>query len=419
MSRIQKVHALQVLDSRGNPTVETHVFTTDGVFSAMVPSGASTGIHEALELRDNKEDYHGKSVKKAVANINKTIGPKLKGKDPCMQLEIDDWMNKLDGTQTKSKLGANAILGVSMAVFRAGAGACQLPLYRYAGKVAGQRHFCLPVPQMNVLNGGEHAGLKNDVQETMIVPWKFKNHSSALQAGTETYHELKNLLKTKFGPQGILIGDEGGFVPPVKTVEERLDLLQKAVEKAGYDGHISIAMDAAASEFYKKGTYTIGKKTFKTPLALTNYYEKLATDYPIVSIEDGFSQDDWNGWSVFHETMGEKMQLVGDDLLVTNIERIREALDHDACNALLLKVNQIGSISESIHAWNLCISNDWNVVVSHRSGETEDNLIADLVVGLGTGQSKFGAPARTDRNAKYNQLLRIEEELGPKADFGV
>lgn len=416
--KITKIKARGVLDSRGNPTVAVNLQTKDCCVNSMVPSGASTGIHEALELRDNGKRYNGKGVLKAVSNVNKIIAKKLIGLDCRSQREIDGILIELDGTENKSRLGANTILAVSMAVYRAGASCSGLPLYEHIQKISGSKKLLLPVPQMNVINSGKHAGVEHDVQEHMIMPVNFKSFNEALRAGVETYHTLKNVLKKKFGAKAILLGDEGGFAPPVENVEDRLNLLMDAIQQAGYSGKIKLALDPAASEFYneKNRLYRILDKNFNNG-QLVDFYRDLIKKFPIISIEDGFAQDDWSGWGIFCKELGNKIQIVGDDLLATNITRIRKALEEKSCNALLLKVNQIGTVTEAIDAANISFKNKWNVVVSHRSGETEDSFIADLVVGIGANQSKFGAPARSERTAKYNRLLRIEEKLGKKAKF--
>jgi len=410
ISKIQQIHAREVLDSRGNPTVEAEVTVKNQVFRAIVPSGASTGIHEALELRDKEKKYNGKGVEKAVKNINNIISKSLIGISVRNQKKIDKIMLKLDGTKNKTNLGANAMLAVSMACTRAGAFARKMELYEYIAFLSGNKKLTLPQPQMNVMNGGRHAGMDNDIQELMLVPTKAKNFKHALQMCVETYHTLKKLLKEKFNSQATLLGDEGGFAPPLKTAEERLDMMTKAIKKAGYEGKIQFAIDAASSEFYEKKRYTIGDKKYSSE-ELIKFYEKLVKKYPIISLEDGMAEDDWKGWTELTKKLGNKVQIVGDDLLVTNPKRIKKAIKTKACNSLLLKVNQIGTITEAIKAANLAFENNWTVVVSHRSGETEDSFIADLVVGLGTGQSKFGAPGRSERVCKYNQLLRIEENL--------
>lgn len=377
------------------------------------------GIHESLELRDNNPIfYNGKSILKAVNNVNSIISKKIIGKDCRRQREIDNFLIELDGTKNKCKLGANAILPVSMAVCKAGAEASGVQLYEYIQKLSDTRKLLLPIPQMNVINGGRHAGIANDIQEHMILPTDFNNFSDALRAGVETYHKLKNILRKGYGATATLVGDEGGFVPKIENVEHRLELLMEAIKEAGYHGKMKLALDSAASEFYdeENNEYTILNKKFNAG-ELIDLYKDLIKKFPIVSIEDGFAQDDWQGWKQFNQELGNKIQIVGDDLLVTNIMRIRKALEEKSCNALLLKVNQIGTVTESIDAANISFKNNWNVVVSHRSGETEDTFIADLAVGIGSNQSKFGAPARSERVAKYNRLLRIEEKLGKKAKF--
>ncbi|MBI2651838.1 phosphopyruvate hydratase [Candidatus Woesearchaeota archaeon] len=417
--KIKKIKAREVLDSRGNPTIEVDLITSSCCAKAIVPSGASTGIHEALELRDNDDKrYSGKGILKAVANVNKVLAKKLIGMDCIQQREIDNILIELDGTENKSKLGANSILGVSIAVCKAGAICNNKELYEYIQKLSNSKKLVMPIPQMNVINSGKHAGVDYDIQEHMIMPLGFKNFSDALRAGVETYHTLKNILKHKYGAKATLLGDEGGFAPPIESVEERLGLLLKAIDEAGYSGKIKLALDCAASEFYdeKNQKYKISNKEYNRN-ELVDFYKDLIEKFPIISIEDGFSQDDWDGWKLFNKELGKMVQIVGDDLLVTNMRRIKKAIDENACNALLLKVNQIGTVTEALDAANLSFQNKWNVVVSHRSGETEDSFIADLVVGIGANQSKFGAPARSERTAKYNRLLRIEEELGKKVKF--
>jgi enolase len=418
MEKIKGIKAREVLDSRGNPTVEVDVTTGDGLFRAIVPSGASTGVHEAVELRDNEKRYGGKGVLKAVTNVNKLIAPKLLGMDPLKQAEIDNLMIKLDGSENKGKLGANAILGVSMAVCRAGAAAKKMPLYQYCGLLAGKKAAVIPTPQLNVINGGKHAGLENDIQENMLMPVGAKTFREGLQMAAETYHTLKTMLKNKYGHSAVQLGDEGGFVPPIDTPQERLEIMTQAIEKAGYTREMGIALDPASSEFYyEEGNYyMIGDKKY-TPAELVDFYADLTKTFPIVSIEDGMAQDNWDGWTLLTKKLGSRIQITGDDLLVTNVKRIQMAIEKKACNSLLLKLNQIGTITESIAAAKLTESNGWHVTVSHRSGETEDSFIADFVVGIEAGQLKTGAPARSERTAKYNQLLRIEEEQGGKARY--
>jgi len=423
---IKKVHARQIFDSRGNPTVEVDVTTDRGLFRAAVPSGASTGIHEALELRDKGTEYMGKGVGKAIENVNSIIAPAILGKDPTKQFEIDQLLLELDGTENKSRLGANAILGVSLAVCKAGAAHNGIPLYQHIANLAGyaDKSFVLPVPAFNVINGGSHAGDKLAMQEFMILPVGASSFSEAMRIGTEVYHNLKSVITKKYGQDAANVGDEGGFAPNIQDNKEGLQLLVEAIEKAGYTGKVVIGMDVAASEFHDNGNYDLNFK-FKdkegsqlvTSDQLGDIYKGFIAEYPVVSVEDGYDQDDWAAWTKLTAEIGEKVQIVGDDLLVTNPKRIKDAIEKKACNALLLKVNQIGSIKESIEACKMAQEAGWGVMVSHRSGETEDNFIADLVVGLRTGEIKTGAPCRSERLSKYNQLLRIEEELGDRARF--
>jgi len=409
---IKDIQAREILDSRGNPTVEVDLHTEEFMVRASVPSGASTGKHEAVELRDNDKRYHGKGVLQAIVNIEKRIAPKLVGLDVTQQQFVDVMMTRLDGTPNKAKLGANAILAVSLAVCKAGAKAKNIPLFKYIQKLA-ETKTKIPKPFFNVINGGKHAGNKLDFQEYMIVP-ETDSFSDALKMGSEVYHELKKIIKKRYGLDAINVGDEGGFAPPLKDNETPLILLESAIRAAGYNGKVKIALDCAASEFYKNEKYVLGYKTSKKKSIsgeeLATMYIKLMHKYPIISIEDPFSEDDWESWSYLTKKAPD-LQIVGDDLLVTNTERIKTALEKEACNALLLKVNQIGTVTEAIRAAKLALGNKWNVMVSHRSGETEDTFIADLVVGLGSGQIKAGAPCRGERTAKYNQLLRIEEEI--------
>ncbi|CAH1156008.1 unnamed protein product [Phaedon cochleariae] len=418
-SCMKSIYARNIFDSRGNPTVEVDLITDLGLFRAAVPSGASTGIHEALELRDEvPTDYHGKSVFKAIDNVNNIIAPALLEKDfdVTQQDEVDTFMLQLDGTENKSKLGANAILGVSLAVCKAGAAKRGLPLYRHIADLAGNKDIVLPVPAFNVINGGSHAGNKLAMQEFMILPTGATSFSEAMKMGSETYHHLKKVIKDKFGLDATAVGDEGGFAPNIQNNKDALNLIKDAIAKAGYTGRIEIGMDVAASEFYKDGLYDLDfknpksdKKNWVKSSKLYDMYADFIKDFPIVSIEDPFEQDDWDAWTDITEKVS--IQIVGDDLTVTNPKRIQTAIDKKACNCLLLKVNQIGSVTESIKAHLLAKSNGWGTMVSHRSGETEDTFIADLVVGLSTGQIKTGAPCRSERLAKYNQILRIEEEL--------
>jgi len=421
---IKKIHARQIYDSRGNPTVEVDLTTEKGIFRAAVPSGASTGIYEALELRDKADTWHGKGVTKAVNNVNNIIAPELVKNcvDPTEQEKIDEMMLKLDGTENKNSLGANAILGVSMAVCKAGAAHKGVPLYRHIADLAGVKDVVMPVPALNVINGGSHAGNKLAMQEFMVLPTGATCFSEAMRMGSELYHHLKGIIKKKYGLDATAVGDEGGFAPNFQNNGEALELLVEAIKKSGYEGKIQIGMDIAASEFFKNGKYDLDFKNPESKEAdwissdeLGEMYKGFIKDYPVVSIEDPFDQDDWEGYTKL--TAETEIQIVGDDLLVTNPKRIQTAIDKKACNALLLKVNQIGSVTESIRAHQMAKAQGWGTMVSHRSGETEDCFIADLVVGLGTGQIKTGAPCRSERLAKYNQLLRIEEELGSGAKF--
>lgn len=425
---ISKIHARSVYDSRGNPTVEVDVVTETGLHRAIVPSGASTGSNEACELRDgDKSKWSGKGVTKAVNNVNDTIAPELikAGLDVKNQAAVDELLNKLDGTDNKTKLGANAILGVSMAVAKAAAAEKGVPLFAHISDLAGtKKPYVLPVPFMNVLNGGSHAGGRMAFQEFMIVPSNAPSFTEAMRQGSEVYQKLKGLAKKKYGQSAGNVGDEGGVAPDIATPEEALDLIMEAIEAAGYTGKINIAMDVAASEFYKSDEkkYDLDfknpdsdKSKWLTYEQLADMYKSLAKKYPIVSIEDPFGEDDWEAWSYFFKTSD--FQVVGDDLTVTNPKFIKKAIELKSCNALLLKVNQIGTITEAIQAAKDAFAADWGVMVSHRSGETEDVTIADIVVGLRTGQIKTGAPARSERLAKLNQILRIEEELGNDAVY--
>lgn len=422
---IQKVHAREIVDSRGNPTVEVEVTTDCGMFRSAVPSGASTGAHEACELRDNdKARYCGKGCLQAVKNVNTILAPALIGKDELKQEELDKMMCDLDGTKNKSKLGANAILGCSMAISKAAAARRGVPLYKYIAQLAGTKEMRLPVPCFNVINGGKHAGNVLPFQEFMIAPVKATSFSEALRMGAEVYTALKTIIKAKYGQDAVNVGDEGGFAPPITHIDEPLPILMQAIEKAGHKGKFAICMDCAASEAYDadKKMYNLTFKnpepTFVTGAQLQETYAKWVAEYPIVSIEDPFNEDNFDEFAAITKALSGKAQIVGDDLTVTNVERVRMAIDQKCCNSLLLKINQIGSITESIAAAKLCMENGWSVMVSHRSGETEDTYIADLSVGLGSGQIKTGAPCRGERTAKMNQLLRIEEELGSHAKYG-
>jgi len=417
-STIKAVKAREILDSRGNPTVEVEMTTDDGLFVASVPSGASTGAYEAYELRDGGNRYLGKGVLQAVANVNDVLGPAVKGMDPSDQRAIDNAMIKIDGTANKAKMGANAILGISLAASKAGAAAQGVPLYAHYAQLAGNndKKYTMPVPCFNVINGGSHAGNKLAFQEFFVIPTGATNFKEAMQIGCEVYHTLGKIIKGKFGGDATLIGDEGGFAPPCDS-REGCELIMEAINKAGYDGKCTIGLDVAASEFKVKGedAYDLDFKYDGNKIsgsALGDLYQSLAKDFPIVTIEDPFDEDDWENWSKFTAKNGKEFQVVGDDLTVTNPEKIDRAIEENSCTCLLLKVNQIGSISEAIDAVKKSKQAGWGVMTSHRSGETEDTYIADLAVGLCTGQIKTGAPCRSERLAKYNQLLRIEEELG-------
>jgi enolase len=421
MSRIIKIHARQILDSRGNPTIEVDVVTEHGILGrAAVPSGASTGEHEAVELRDGGKAFMGKGVMKAVENVNIKIAEELLGNSVFEQSLIDQRMIELDGTPNKSNLGANAILGVSLAVAKAAANELGLPLYRYVGGVSGNT---LPVPMMNIINGGSHSDAPIAFQEFMIMPVKAKTFTQAMQMGTEVFHHLKKVLHDR--GLSTAVGDEGGFAPNLAGgTEDALDSIKKAVENAGYvfGEDIKIALDCAASEFYVNGNYDYKKFEGETGKVRSSkeqaeYLAELASKYPIISIEDGMQENDWDGWKYLTELIGDKVQLVGDDLFVTNVERLKKGIDKGIANSILVKVNQIGTLTETIAAVNMAHNAGYTSVMSHRSGETEDNTIADLAVALNCGQIKTGSASRSDRMAKYNQLLRIEEELGSTAYF--
>ena len=420
MSRIVSVHARQILDSRGNPTVEVDVLTENGFLGrAAVPSGASTGEYEAVELRDGGKDYMGKGVLKAVANVNEIIAEEIVGIDVFEQNLIDQAMIALDGTPNKSKLGANAILGVSLAVARAAAEELGLPLYRYVGGVSAHT---LPVPMMNIINAGAHSDAPIAFQEFMIMPVNAKDFSQAIQMGAEVFHNLKKVLHDK--GLGTAVGDEGGFAPNFKDIEDALDSIKEAVNKAGYKWgeDIKIALDCASSEFYKDGKYdyTIfegAKGKVRTSAEQADYLAELVAKYPIISIEDGMDQNDWDGWKLLTDKIGNRVQLVGDDLFVTNVSILERGIAKGIANSILIKVNQIGTLSETIAAVEMANRAGYTAVMSHRSGETEDNTIADLAVALNTGQIKTGSASRSDRMAKYNQLLRIEEQLGSVAYY--
>ena len=425
MAMITEVYAREILDSRGNPTVEVEVWLEDGsVGRAAVPSGASTGAHEAVELRDgDKERYGGKGVSKAVDNVNDVIAEALIGLEATRQTEIDEMLIRLDGTPNKGKLGANAVLGVSMAVAKAAANSCGLPLYLYLGGVAAQE---LPVPMMNILNGGRHADNTVDLQEFMIMPCGAPSFREGLSMCAEIYHTLKQLLKEK--GYSTSVGDEGGFAPDLKDSDEALQLIVNAVQKAGYapGNDVMIAIDAAASELYEESrnvyyfpgeSRQCGKTVFRDNAEMVAYYEELIEKYPIVSIEDGLCEDDFEGWKQMTEALGNRVQLVGDDLFVTNVRRLSCGIALGTANAVLIKVNQIGTLSEALDAVEMAQRAGYRAVISHRSGETEDDFLADLAVATGAGQIKTGAPCRSERNAKYNELLRIEERLGEEAKY--
>ena len=420
MSIIINIHARQILDSRGNPTVEVAVITETGILGrAAVPSGASTGEHEAVELRDGGDAYMGKGVSKAVHNVNTTIAEALMGVSVFEQNQIDKLMIDLDGTPNKGNLGANAILGVSLAVAKAAANELGMPLYRYVGGVSANT---LPVPMMNIINGGSHSDAPIAFQEFMVMPVKAKNFTHAMQIGTEIFHNLKKVLHDR--GLSTAVGDEGGFAPTLDGTEDALDTISKAVANAGYKlgDEVMIALDCAAAEFYVDGKYDYKKfegdsGSIRTSQEQADYLAELAEKYPIISIEDGMDENDWEGWKYLTEKIGDKVQLVGDDLFVTNVERLSRGIENNTANSILIKVNQIGTLTETIAAVNMAHNAGYTSVMSHRSGETEDNTIADLAVALNTGQIKTGSASRSDRMAKYNQLLRIEEELGEVAYY--
>lgn len=416
MSYILDVYAREVLDSRGNPTVEVEVRTEDGgIGRAMVPSGASTGIHEALELRDKEERYLGKGVEKAVYNVNEIIAKELIDFDVFDQVGIDEFLIELDGTDNKEKLGANAILGVSLAVARAAADELGMPLYQYIGGVNAKT---LPIPMMNILNGGEHADNNVDIQEFMIMPVGAESFKEALRMGAEIYHNLKKVLNKRNLSTGV--GDEGGFAPNLSSNKDALDVIVEAIRLAGYkEGEdIYLALDVAASEMYEDGKYNLkGEGITYTAKEMVEYYERLCEEYPILSIEDGLAEDDWEGWKYLTEKLGKKVQLVGDDLFVTNTKRLQKGIEEGVSNSILIKLNQIGTLTETLDAIELAKEHNMTAIISHRSGETEDSTIADLAVATNAGLIKTGAPARSERVAKYNQLLRIEDELASTSKY--
>lgn len=418
MVKIQSVYAREVLDSRGNPTVEVEVTGDDGSFGrAIVPSGASTGVHEAVELRDGDATrYNGMGVSKAVDNVNTIIAKEVIGKEVTSQREIDEMMIALDGTPNKGKLGANAILGVSLAVARCAANSLHMPLYRYIG---GANAHVLPTPMMNIINGGAHADNNVDFQEFMIMPVNAPSFKEAIRMGAEVFHALKKVLKGK--GLNTAVGDEGGFAPNLASNEEAIQTILEAIETAGYQPGVDVklAMDVASSEFYQDGKYTLpgeNNKTF-TSKELVDFYVELCDKYPIISIEDGLDQDDWEGWDYLTEKLGSRVQLVGDDFFVTNTARLKKGIEKGVANAILIKVNQIGTLTETLEAIEMAQKANYTAVVSHRSGETEDTTIADIAVATNAGQIKTGSASRTDRIAKYNQLMRIEDELGKQANY--
>ena len=418
MTTIVDVSAREILDSRGNPTVEVDVLLESGIVGrAAVPSGASTGEHEAVELRDgDKARYFGKGVLKAVKNVNEQVADAVNGFDALDQVRIDELLIQLDGTPNKSSLGANAILGVSLAVAKAAAVAMKQPFYRYVG---GSNAKILPVPMMNILNGGKHADNNVDLQEFMIVPAIAPSFAEALRMGAEVFHSLKSVLKKR--GSNTAVGDEGGFAPNLKSNEEAIEVILEAIQKAGYKPgkDIFLAFDPAASEFYEDGSYVFTKSdgSRKTKEQMVQFWKKLVEQYPVISIEDGMAEDDWEGWKLLTQALGDRVQLVGDDLFVTNVERLRRGMDLQVANSILIKVNQIGTLTETLDCIELAKRNGYTAVISHRSGETEDTTIADLAVATSVGQIKTGSASRTDRVAKYNQLIRIEEELGTNATY--
>ena len=420
MFAIEKIHARQIMDSRGNPTVECDVVLSGGAFGrASVPSGASTGSFEALELRDDGNTYMGKSVLKAVANVNEIIAPALVGMNAENQSDIDNTMLKLDGTETKEKLGANAILSVSLAVAHAVANAKHIPLYKHIADIFGNSNPCvLPRPMMNIINGGKHADNGLDAQEFMIIPNGATNEEMAIRMGSEIFHNLKSILKKS--QHSTNVGDEGGFAPNFGTCFEALDTIVEAIKSAGYKPGIdvSIGLDVASSEFYKDGVYHFEGKDMSAD-DMIDFYKNIISKYPIISIEDGLTEEDWENWKNLTAAIGNKCQLVGDDLFVTNPIRLKKGIDNSVANAILIKVNQIGSLTETLTAIKMAQDSKYGVIISHRSGETEDTTIADLAVATNAGQIKTGSMSRTDRMAKYNQLIRIEEELGNNAKYGI
>jgi enolase len=410
---IKKIVAREVIDSRGNPTVEADVFTGSGFGRASVPSGASTGAHEALELRDGDKRYMGKGVLKACKNVNEVIAPAIVGMDSRNQREIDEKMISMDGTENKSKLGANAILAVSLAVAKAAANTSGLPLFRHLNPSSS----VIPVPLMNIINGGKHAGGNLSIQEFMIIPGGVPSFKEAIRVGCEIYQQLKKHLRNRYGPFAVNIGDEGGFAPPLSCTREALDAIEISMNQLGYSKkEVRLGIDAAATSFYSEGSYLIDGEEL-SPGELIDFYSELVSDFPIILLEDPFHEEDYDSLVEITKKLGKKVQVVGDDIFVTNIKRFRRGVEMGAANAILLKVNQIGTLTEALDVAKYAFNNNYGVVVSHRSGETEDNYIADIAVALGAGKIKTGAPARGERVAKYNQLIRIEEMLGPEAKY--
>ncbi|MEM2918787.1 MAG: phosphopyruvate hydratase [Candidatus Altiarchaeota archaeon] len=407
--QIKKIKAREILDSRGNPTVEVEIRTEKNFAIADVPSGASTGIHEAVELRDKDDRFNGRGVLKAVKNVNDVIAKKIVGLDCRNQEEIDNLLIELDGTENKSNLGANAILSVSTATVKIAAIEQGVPLYKYIGALANNEIFSLPIPAMNIINGGKHAGNSLDFQEYMIIPIEEENFRERIRICVEAYQNLKEFIVERYGKTAINVGDEGGFAPPMRKIDEPLELITHVLEDLGYEDKIKLGLDCAASEFFNEGKYLVEGNSL-WPQELIEKYRLLLDQYCIISFEDPFAQDDWQSWIEFNKKFGKEINIIGDDLLVTNVSRIEKAIHMKACNSLLLKINQIGTISEAIRAFKIAKENNWQVMVSHRSGETEDSFIADFCVGLGAKFIKAGAPCRGERTAKYNQLLRIFDE---------
>ncbi len=419
--KIGNIKAQEILDSRENPTIKTTVYDGENISEASVPSGASTGENEAVELRDgDKNRYNGKGVLNAVENVEKKIAPLIIGMNPIQQKEVDLKIISADGTKNKSNFGANAILSVSMATCRAGATAKNISLYEHIAELAGTTELVLPVPSFNIINGGRHSKNELGIQEFMILPTGAKSFTEALQIGKEVYNSLENILRNKFGEEGVILGDEGGFAPPIKNGAEAFGLLEEAIENSGQVGKVEFGIDVAASEMYENGKYNLGFKSKENIFSkeeLIELYRKFIREFNLISIEDPFDQNDWEAHTEFTKLVGNKIQVVGDDLLTTNFERIENAIEKKAVNALLLKINQVGSITESIESYKLAKKAGWNTMVSHRSGETMDDFIADLAVGLGARQIKSGAPSKPERLSKYNRLVKIEEELGKKSNY--